>query len=82
MTGDVRAAGRDVLRELSSVFDGAADWTGWLVPFLPERRDGLRSVAGARDGQDGGWGLYGCLSLKGVRGRPRLPPWDLRAIVN
>ena len=81
-TGDVRAAGRGALRELSSVFDRAADWAGWLVPLPPEGRDGLRSVAGARDGQDGGRGLHGCLSLKGVRGRPRLPPWDLRAIVN
>ena len=80
--GDVRAAGRGALRELSSVFDRAADWAGWLVPLPPEGRDGLRSVAGARDGQDGGRGLHGCLSLKGVRGRPRLLPWDLRAIVN
>ena len=80
--GDVRAAGRGALRELSSVFDRAADWAGWLVPLPPEGRDGLRNVAGARDGQDGGRGLHGCLSLKGVRGRPRLLPWDLRAIVN
>ena len=39
-TGDVRAAGRGALRELSSVFDRAADWAGWLVP-LP-----LRDVTG------------------------------------
>jgi len=39
-TGDVRAAGGGALRELSSVFDRAAGWAGWLVP-LP-----LRDVTG------------------------------------